>query len=139
MAYKKLSEQVLSLSNPQRSDTFVKIFRGAVRDGRIEGAYMPERFTLPKTFSRRGGGAAYQRQAKEMLFEVNSAFEQWFDSVNRDLAASRKGGKVKASVEAVEAGLVDFKQMAAATRQKMQASYTKGQRLGKSRAGSRKN
>lgn len=138
MAYRKLSEQVLSLSNPQRSDTFVKMFRSAVREGKIEGAYMPERFTLPKTFSKRGGGTSYQRQAKEMLFEVTPSFEEWFEEANRELTASRKGGKIKASVEAVEAGLVDFSQMAAATRLKMQASFTKGQRLGKSRAGSRK-
>ena len=138
MAYRKLSEQVLHLANPQRSDTFVKMFRNAVRGGSIEGAYMPERFTLPKAFSKRGSGSSYSRQAKEMLFEVNPAFEQWFDEANRELAASRKGGKIKASVEAIEAGLVDFKQMAAETRLKMQASYTKGQSLGKSRAGSRK-
>ncbi|WP_425147354.1 hypothetical protein [Deinococcus sp.] len=138
MAYRKLSEQVMNLTNPQRSDTFVKLFRNAVREGKIEGAYMPERFTLPKSFSKRGGGASYNRQAKEMLFEMNPAFDKWFEETNRELAASRKGGKIKASVEAIEAGLVDFKKMAAETRQKMQASYTKGQSLGKSRAKSKK-
>ncbi|WP_412027855.1 hypothetical protein [Deinococcus yunweiensis] len=134
MAYRKLSEQVHRLSNPQRSDSFVKAFRDAVRDGQFEAAYMPERFTLPKQFSRRGTEGTYQRDAKEMLFDATPAFEKWFEQTNRDLAAARKGGTIKPTLEAVEAGLVDFKVMAAETRKKMQASYTKGQALGKSRA-----
>lgn len=138
MTFRKLSEQVTYLTNPQRSDTFVKLFRNAVREGKFEGAYMPERFTLPKAFSRRGGGASYSREAKEMLFELSASFDKWFDETNRELAASRKGGKIKPSVEAIEAGLVDFKAMAAETRQKMQASYKKGQSLGKSRAKTKK-
>ncbi len=132
--YKKLSEQVHELSNAQRSDTFVRMFRDAVRDGKFEAAYLPERFTLPKQFTRRGNDETYQRDTKEMLFEVTPKFEKWFDETNRELAAARKGGAIKPSVEAIEAGLVDFKQMAAETRQKMQASYEKGQALGKSRA-----
>ena len=132
--YKKLSEQVHELSNTQRSDTFVRMFRDAVRDGKFEAAYLPERFTLPKQFTRRGNDETYQRDTKEMLFEVTPKFEKWFDETNRELAAARKGGAIKPSVEAIEAGLVDFKQMAAETRQKMQASYEKGQALGKSRA-----
>ncbi|AIZ45286.1 hypothetical protein QR90_09530 [Deinococcus radiopugnans] len=134
MAYKKLSEQVHELSNPQRSDTFVKMFRDAVRDGKFEAAYMPERFTMPKQFTRRGSEGTYQRDTKEMLFEVTPKFEKWFDEVNRELAAARKGGTIKPSVEAIEAGLVDFKKMAAETRKKMQASYEKGQALGQTRS-----
>jgi hypothetical protein len=134
MTYRKLSEQVVHLTNPQRSDTFVKMFRNAIREGKFDGAYMPERFTLPKSFSRRGGGASYNREVKEMLFEISPDFDKWFDETNRELAASRKGGKIKPSVEAIEAGLVNFKEMAAETRQKMQASFKKGQSLGKSRA-----
>lgn len=134
MAYKKLSEQIHDLSNPQRSDAFVKLFREAVRQGKFEAAYMPERFTMPKEFSRRGAEGTYQRDAKEMLFEVTPEFEEWFDQTNRDLAATRRSGTVKPSLEAVEAGLVDFKAMAEETRRKMQASYEKGQALGKSRA-----
>lgn len=134
MAYKKLSEQIHELSNPQRSDTFVKMFRDAVRDGKFEAAYMPERFTMPKQFTRRGSEGTYQRDTKEMLFEVTPKFEKWFDEVNRELAAARKGGTIKPSVEAIEAGLVDFKTMAAETRKKMQASYEKGQALGQTRS-----
>ena len=73
-----------------------------------------------------------------MLFEISPAFDRWFDETNRELAASRKGGKIKPSMEAIEAGLVDFKVMAAETRQKMQASFKKGQSLGKSRAKNKK-
>ena len=134
MAYQKLSEQVHKLSNAQRSDTFVKLFRDAVRDGKFEAAYMPERFTLPKQFSRRGDTDTYQRDAKEMLFQATPAFEKWFEQTNRELASARKGGSIKASLENIEAGLVDFKSMAAETRKKMQASYEKGRALGKGRA-----
>lgn len=137
MTYRKLSEQVQKLSNPQRTDTFVKMFRDAVRQGQFEAAYMPERFTLPKQFSRRGMQETYQRDAKEMLIEVTPAFEEWFEQTNRDLAAARRGGAIKPTLEAVEAGLVDFKALAAKTREKMQASYSKGQELGKSRAKSK--
>ncbi|PNY81746.1 hypothetical protein [Deinococcus koreensis] len=134
MSYRKLSEQVHKLSNAQRSDTFVKMFRDAVRDGKFEAAYMPERFTLPKQFSRRGDSDTYQRDAKEMLFQATPAFEKWFEQTNRELASARKGGSIKPSLENIEAGLVDFKTMAAETRKKMQASYEKGRALGKGRA-----
>ncbi|MDV6376171.1 hypothetical protein [Deinococcus arenicola] len=139
MAYKKLSEQVHELSNPQRSDTFIKMFRDAVRDGKFEATYMPERFTMPKQFTRRGSEGTYQRDTKEMLFDMTPKFEKWFDDVNRELAAARKGGTIKPTVEAIEAGLVDFKKMAAETRKKMQASYQKGQALGQTRSKNKRN
>ena len=135
MTYKKLSEQIHELSNPQRSDAFVRLFREAVREGKFEAAYMPERFTMPKQFSRRGAEGTYQREAKEMLFETTPAFNQWFEQTNQELAASsRRSGTPKPTAENIEAGLVDFKALAAETRKKMQASYEKGQALGKSRA-----
>lgn len=133
MAYQKLSERVHQLSNAQRSDSFVKMFRDAVRDGQFEAAYLPERFTLPKQYSRRGTVDTYQKDTNEMLFDATPAFETWFEQINRELAAARKGGTIKPTLENIEAGLVDFKAMAAETRKKMQASYTKGQALGKSR------
>lgn len=135
MTYKKLSEQIHELSNPQRSDAFVKLFREAVREGKIEGAYLPsERFTMPKTFTRRGSDDTYQRDMREMIFEVTPKFEKWFEDVNRELSVARKGSSPKATVENIEAGLIDFKALAADTRKKMQQSYEKGQALGKSRA-----
>ena len=135
MTYKKLSEQIHELSNPQRSDAFVKQFREAVREGKFDAMYMPERFTLPKEFNRRGAEGTYQRDTKEMLFEVTPAFEKWFEKTNEELSAPTRGaGRPKATVENVEAGLVDFKALAEETRKKMQASYEKGQALGKSRA-----
>lgn len=135
MAYRKLSEQVQLLTNPQRSDTFVKEFKNAVREGEFEAAYLSnERFQLPKEFSRRGSDQTYSRSMREMIFEVTPAFEKWFESKNRELAATRRGGSIKPSIETIEAGLVDFKSLAQQTRQKMQASFNKGQSLGKSRA-----
>lgn len=134
MAYRRLSEQVQMLSNPQRSDAFIKMFREAVRQGKFEAAYLQERFTMPKQFSRRSGEGNYQRDSKEMLFDVTPAFEKWFDEINKELAVSRKGSQPKPTVENIQAGVVDFKKLAAETRKKMQASYEKGQALGKGRA-----
>lgn len=138
MAYRKLSDQVQELSNAQRSDTFIKRFRDAVREGKFEAMNLTERFTMPKQYSRRGAEGHYQRDTKDMLFEVTPAFTKWFDAVNKELAASRRTGKIKPSLEAVEAGHLSFKELAAETRRKMQASYEKGQALGKSRAKGRK-
>ncbi|WP_161882981.1 hypothetical protein [Deinococcus alpinitundrae] len=135
MAYRKLSEQVQMLTNPQRSDTFVRDFKAAVREGQFEAAYMnTERFQLPKAFSRRNSDETYNKSMREMIFETTPEFEEWFERTNRELAATRRGGNIKPSIEAIEAGLVDFKTLAAETRQKMQASYDKGHSLGKSRA-----
>jgi len=136
MTYLKLSEQVAKLANPQRSDAFVKAFKEAVREGQFEAAYMnTERFQLPKSFNRRNSDETYSRTVREMIFESSPEFDTWFDEVNRGLAATRVGGKIKTSVESLSSGLVDFKALAAETRQKMQASYDKGQQLGSSRAG----
>ncbi|WP_135229854.1 hypothetical protein [Deinococcus fonticola] len=138
MTYRKLSEQVQELGNPQRSDAFVKRFRDAVREGTFDAINLTERFTMPKQYNRRGEQGQYQRDSKDMLFEVTPAFTKWFDAVNEELAASRRSARVKPSLEAVESGAVDFKELAAETRRKMQASYEKGQALGKSRAKTRK-
>lgn len=135
MTYKKLSEQMHELGNPQRSDAFVKMFREAVREGKFDATYLPERFTMPKQFSRRGEEGNYQRDTKDMLFEVTPAFEKWFEQTNSELAApSRRSGSPKPTAENIESGLVDFKALAEETRRKMQASYQKGQALGQSRA-----
>lgn len=134
MAYRKLSEQVQQLSNPQRSDTFVKRFREAVRAGEIEAAYVPERFELPKAYRRRDEGDTYRRGGRDMVFVLTPAFERWFEGVNRELAPARQGGRVAVSAESIEAGLIDFKALAAETRQKMEVKFTKGQALGRSRA-----
>ncbi|WP_027460604.1 hypothetical protein [Deinococcus murrayi] len=133
MTYKKLSEQVQELSNPQRSDAFVKQFREAVRVGKFDATFLTERFTMPKTFARRGGGGSYQRDTRDMLFEVTPDFEAWFQETNAALASTRPTGKVKPTAENIAAGLVDFKALAEETRRKMQANYEKGQNLGKSR------
>lgn len=138
MAYKKLSEQVHEISNSQRSDAFIKRFREAVREGKFDAMNLPERFTMPKEFSRRGAEGTYQRPARDMLFEVTPAFTKWFEEVNGELATSRRGSRVKPSLEAVEAGHIDFKAMAEETRRKMQASFEKGQALGQTRAKTRK-
>lgn len=138
MAYIKLSEQLQHLSNPQRSDAFVKLFREAVRVGTFDAIALPERFTLPKQFRRYGAEEQYQRSTREMLFESTPAFEAWFEETNRKLAPVRTGGQIKPTMEAIEAGLLDFKALAAETRRKMEASHDKGQALGRNRLGTRK-
>ena len=135
MPYTTLSDQVKKLVNAQRSDAFVKEFRTAVREGKIEAADLPTRFTLPKAFTHRGQGETYTRQVKDMVFEMTPAFDTWFADMNTQLATSRRGGTIKPTYENIEAGLVDFKALAASTRQKMEASFTKGQTLGKARKG----
>ncbi|ADV68919.1 hypothetical protein [Deinococcus maricopensis] len=134
MAYRKLSEQIEKLTNPQRSDTFVKAFRDAVREGDIDAAFLPERFTLPKQFSVRGSDEVRTKDVKDMLFEVTPDFDEWFENINRELSTGRRGARVKPTADNITAGLVDFKALAEETRKKMEASFSKGQTLGKSRA-----
>lgn len=139
MTYIKLSEQLQHLTNPQRSDTFVKQFREAVRIGTFDAIRLPERFTLAKQFKRHGMEGKYQRDTQEMLFELTPAFQAWFEDTNRKLTPARAGGRIKQpTVEAIEAGVFDFKALAAETRRKMEASHAKGQALGHSRLGTRK-
>lgn len=138
MAYKRLSEQVQELSNPQRSDAFIKRFKEAVRDGQIDAMNLRERFTVPKQYSRRNSQETYTRDARDMLFEENAAFGKWFAAVDKELAVSRRNARPKVTVEAVESGDIDFKDMVAETRRKMQASFEKGRTLGQSRRKSKK-
>ncbi len=133
MPYITLSEQIKKLHNPQRSDAFVKQLRTAVRQGDIEAMELPSRFELPKAFTRRSGGETYRRSVKDMVIDSTAKFEAWFDNTNRELSTARTGGRLKVSLETVEAGLVDFKALAAETRRKMGNSFSKGQALGKSR------
>lgn len=134
MPYITLSDQVKKLHNPQRSDTFVKQLRTAVREGDVMAADLPARFSLPKQYTKRGSDATYNRTVKDMVIDATPAFEAWFETVNRELTPSRAGGRIKVSAEAIEAGLVDFKALAAQTRERMGASFKKGQALGKSRS-----
>lgn len=134
VSYSKLSEQVEKLSNPQRSDAFVKQLRNAVRDGEFDAAELPERFTLPKEFKLRGSNETRRRDVKDMLIDVTPAFEEWFDNINTELSTSaRRTARPKVTVENIEAGAVDFRALAEETRRKMQASFKKGQALGNSR------
>jgi len=136
--YITLSDQIKKLHNPQRSDTFVKQLRTAVREGDVMAADLPTRFPLPKQYTKRGSDATYNRTVKDMVIDATPAFEAWFETVNRELTPSRTGGRIKVSAEAIVAGLVDFKALAAQTREKMGASFKKGQALGKSRSAGRK-
>ena len=135
MPYSKLSEQVQKLSTPQQSDAFVKRFRDAVREGEFDAIEVPERFTLPKKFKRRGSDETYEKDMKDMVFETSSKFDKWFEGMEQELAATpvRGSGKPKLNLENIEAGALDFKALAEETRRKLQASYEKGQNLGNSR------
>jgi len=132
--YITLSDQIKKLHHSQRSDTFVKQLRTAVREGAFMAADLPARFPLPKQYSKRGSDVIYNRTVRDMVIDATPAFEAWFETVNRELTPSRTGGRIKVSAEAIEAGLVDFKALAAQTREKMGTSFKKRQALGKSRA-----
>ena len=138
MPFVTLSDQVKKLHNAQRSDAFIKQLRISVREGDILAAELPARFELPKKYAKRGSDTTYTRTAKDMVIDATPAFEAWFENINKELSPTRSGGKVKVSAETIEAGLVDFKALAAETRKKMGASFTKGQALGKSRTGKTK-
>ncbi|WP_407572736.1 hypothetical protein [Deinococcus altitudinis] len=133
MPYITLSDQIKKLHNPQRSDAFVKKLRDAIREGDIDAADTPGRFELPKKFAKRGG-ETYTRKAKDLIIDGTPEFEAWFAKINKELTPARANGKIKVTPEAIEAGLVDFKVLAAETRRKMGASFEKGQKLGSSRA-----
>lgn len=135
MPYITLSDQIKKLHNPQRSDAFVKQLRNAIREGDIDAADTPGRFELPKKFTKRGSTEKYTRKTKDLIIDGTPEFEAWFAKVNKELSSARAGSKIKVTAEAIEAGLVDFKALAAETRRKMGASFEKGQTLGKSRAG----
>lgn len=134
MPYRKLSDQLQQLGNPQRSDTFVKSFREAVREGRFDAIYLPDRFALPKQFTKRGSEETYSKDVKDMVFDVTPQFEEWFESINNELSTTRRTAAVKLSLETIESGQVDFKTLAEETRRKIAASYEKGQTLGLTRA-----
>ena len=138
MPYITLSEQVKKLHNPQRSDAFVKLLRSAVREGEVMAADLPARFDLPKQYARRGEREKYTRKVRDMVIDATPKFETWFDQTNVELSPARTGGRIKVSLESVEAGLVDFKALAAETRKKMGASFSKGQALGKGRVRQKK-
>jgi len=138
MPYRKLSDQIQQLNNPQRSDAFVKRFRTAVRDGEFDAVYIPERFTLPKQYAKRGSDERYTKDSKDMIFEVTPAFDAWFEQIDTELTSGRRQARAKPSLEAFERGELDFRALAEETRRKMDASYKKGQSLGQSRSKARK-
>lgn len=134
MPYTTLSEQIRRLANPQRSDAVVKPFRAAVRDGELEAADLPSRFTLPKQFRQRGSDETRSRDVWDMVMEQTPEVDAWFTRVNEEVANTRgRTPKVQITVENIEAGAVNFKALAEETRRKMQASFEKGQHLGQSR------
>lgn len=136
MPYSTLSDQVKQLKNPQRSDAFSRQFRDAVREGKIEAADLPERFTLPKEYRRRGAEGTYTRDVKNMVVNVTPAYEKWFAGVDEALnTRMRRTAAPKASLEAVASGEMDFAAMVEETRRKLQGRYAQGQTLGQSRKG----
>lgn len=137
MEYRRLSEQVDRLTNPQKSDAFVKQFRNAVRDGIFDATDAPGRFELPKRYSRRGGDQTYTRNSREMILAVTPEFEAWFAAVDAELARQGRRNHPVPTAEAFESGELDFTAAVGETRRKMQARFEKGQKLGNSRSKSK--
>ena len=126
----------MELEHPQQSDRFVKMFRNAVREGHIDAIELKERFTMPKQYQRRGAEGSYERDTRDMVFEVTPKSEKWIKQATEDLGKinTRGGGsKVVPSLEAVEAGEVDFKALVEETRRSMESKYNRGQQLGNTR------
>lgn len=130
MPYRTLSEWTQELGQPQQSDTFVQLFRAAVREGRLSAAELPQRFTLPKV--NRQGQA---RSLKDMAFEDTPEAQRWFEETRARLSArpSRSLRVARLSAESVEAGVHDFAALAQATRERLQSRYERGQQLAASR------
>lgn len=131
MEYRKLSEQVALLSNPQKSEAFIKAFRNAVREGQFDAADAPGRFELPKDFKRRNG-EIYRRRAKEMILVVTPEFEVWFAEMDAQLQP--KGVSKLPALEAYASGELDFMAAVERTRNQMRERAGHGQKLGKGRS-----
>lgn len=117
----------------------MKLFKAAVREGKIEAMDLPERFTMPKVYVRRGAEGSYQRDTRDMLYDATAEAETWFKATAESLSkTTTRPRRVKPSLEAVESGSLDFTALAAETRRKMQAKYEKGQELGRSRSRKKK-
>ena len=50
----------------------MKLFKAAVREGKIEAMDLPERFTMPKVYVRRGAEGSYQRDTRDMLYDATA-------------------------------------------------------------------
>lgn len=138
MSYKKLSALVEEFNQPQQSDKFVKRFYTAVREGVVQATRISERFTLPKEYSSRKEDSTYQRMSQEMVVEDSANLKAWLEETKEELSTAARRQQIKPTLESIEAGLVDFATLAEETRRKMQASYKKGQALGKRQAAARK-
>ena len=97
----------------------MKAFRDAVREGDIDAAFLPEPFTLPKRFSVLGSDEVRSKDVKDMLFDLTPEVEAWFENINRELSAGRRGARVKPTADNLQAGQVDSKALAEETRRKM--------------------
>lgn len=116
----------------------VKQFRAAVRDGELEAADLPSRFTLPMQFRTWGSDETRSWEMRDMVIKQTPELEAWSTRANEELANTQgRTPKVQVTVENIEAGAVDFKALAEETRRKMQASFEKGQQLGQSRTKAR--
>lgn len=138
MTYKKLSELLNEYPQAQHIGTLHKAFLAAVREGQVDATYTGERFSLPKVFRRRNAAETYQREVREMIFEVTPQFEAWFKKATHQLETKRvRKERVKPTAEAIESGEFDFKAAVEATRNKMKNSFDRGQKLGQTKAKAR--
>lgn len=125
--YRTLEDLSHQLKRPGSSLTFLKAFRNEVRQGHIDGAYLPGKFTLPGSTS---SGTQRLRQHRNMIYLHTDQVEQWFTNFN----ASQQRLTVKVTAEAVINGDVNFQDLVQKTRQAMQQRYDHGQTLGRQQA-----
>lgn len=131
--YVTLSDLTSSLSNPQTSEQYAKLFLKAVREGKILAAQLTEQFELPKQFTRRDQEKTlYRKKHANYLAEKSPDFDQWHLETVRQLRGQQRG-KTPITRQAVEKGEVDFQQLASQTRQQLNEKFERGHRLGKNR------
>lgn len=127
MTYKTLDLVLNDLNNTSRSAGFMKMLNTAVREGRVDAAYLPGRVEVPAT--TRSNSAA-PRTARNMIIKITPAFDAWFTEVNAALTGPAR--KPAVTLEAFESGELDFAQYVQETRLLLNSKYERGQQLGRS-------
>ncbi|MDR6218281.1 hypothetical protein [Deinococcus soli (ex Cha et al. 2016)] len=127
MPYQTLDLVLNNLNDKGRSAKFMKLLHSAVREGRVDAAYLPGRVEIPAT--TRSNSAA-PRTSRNMIIEITPAFDAWFAEVNAELTGPER--KPAVTLEAFESGELSFEQYVQETRRLLNSKYERGQQLGRS-------
>lgn len=123
--YSTLRDQLVRLGVPQRTGQFVRLFRSAVRSGRIDAAFLPDRFTPAEVFPDRAVGLD-GRAIRDLIVKVTPAYEAWFETTRA--ALRRSGRRAHVTAEQIASGEVDFGALVERTRAQLNAAEARRQR-----------